>query len=133
VGRNETILLVEDDVAVLRVTERFLRGQGYTVIATDRPLAAEGLLAEAQGGVDLLLTDVLMPALNGRKLWDRLKQTKPGLRALFMSGHTDDVLGAQGILEPGIHFLQKPFSLDGLATKVREALDALDVSAAPRA
>jgi PAS domain S-box-containing protein len=123
VGRSETILLVEDDHAVLKVTERFLRGQGYRVVATDHAASAEALFADRLGKIDLLLSDVVMPSVNGRQLWERLKALRPDLRAIFMSGHTDDVIARQGILEPGMRYLQKPFLLEDLAKKVRDALD----------
>ncbi|MDG4550793.1 MAG: GAF domain-containing protein [Candidatus Contendobacter sp.] len=118
----ETVLLVEDEAALLNLGKVLLERLGYTVLAAAGPNQALEL-AEAHGGViHLLLTDVIMPDMSGRDLWQRLRELRPGLKCLFMSGYTANVIAHHGVLDDGVHFLQKPFSRKGLATKVREAL-----------
>jgi PAS domain S-box-containing protein len=121
---TETILVVEDEKAVLSLATRFLRRQGFEVIAADRGGDALLLLKDPALHVDLLLTDVILPVMDGRKLYEELRLLRPGLRVVFMSGYTDDVIARRGVLEPGIAFVQKPFTLDALVRKVREVLDA---------
>jgi two-component system cell cycle sensor histidine kinase/response regulator CckA len=118
---NETLLLVEDEGALLRVAARMLRGLGYTVIATSDPLEAITLAAQ-NPTIGLLVTDVVMPSMTGRALFEELSRTRPDLKCLFMSGYTADVISHRGVLEQGMHFLQKPFALDGIAHKIREVL-----------
>jgi PAS domain S-box-containing protein len=120
---TETILLVEDDEAVRDLTENVLRSYGYKVILTQDPEHAEAL---AQTGIEihLVLTDVVMPSMSGRELVQRLTAKYPHLRVLYMSGYTDDIITSGGVLEPGLAFLQKPFTPSVLAEKVREVLDA---------
>jgi CheY-like chemotaxis protein len=119
---TETILLVEDEVGLLELGRRLLDRLGYVVIAANGPKEALAAAVEFEGQIDLLLTDVIMPEMNGRDLWLRLKELRPGLKSVFMSGYTADVIAHHGALEEGVHFLQKPFTMDGLATKLREAL-----------
>ncbi|MCC7493974.1 MAG: response regulator [Fimbriimonadaceae bacterium] len=121
---SETILVVEDEPAVLRMTTMMLELLGYRVLAADSPSAAIALAAAHHGPLDLLLTDVVMPEMNGRELADALQVSRPGLRRLFMSGYTADVIARQGVLDASTHFLAKPFSLHSLGTMVREALGA---------
>ncbi len=120
---NETILLVEDDRAVRTLARRMLTMRGYGVIEAvdgeDALLKAKGYA----GKVDLVLTDVIMPNMNGSELIVRLKESFPGLKSLYMSGYTDDVIGQLGVVEEGVHLLQKPFTIESLSRKVREALD----------
>jgi len=122
-ARGETVLVVEDEPAILYVARTGLERLGYTVLTAPTPAQA---LAIATGGepLDLLLTDVVMPEMNGRELADRLRTRHPGLRCLFMSGYTADVIAHQGVLEEGGHFLQKPFTTPALASSVRTALDS---------
>jgi CheY-like chemotaxis protein len=120
---TETILLVEDEEAVRDLTETVLTSYGYKVIVTQDPenaqaIAATGLL------IHMVLTDVVMPSMSGRELARKLTQKNPNLRVLYMSGYTDDIIAAGGVLEAGIAFLQKPFTPAMLAQKVREVLDA---------
>jgi CheY-like chemotaxis protein len=119
---TETLLLVEDDEGVREMAEIFLTRYGYRVLAADTPSAALRLAAAAER-LDLLLTDVIMPEMNGRDLYERTALTKPGLRVLFMSGYARDILSPQGSLDEGLHFLAKPFTAAALAAKVREVLD----------
>jgi CheY-like chemotaxis protein len=121
---RETILVVEDERALLRLAKRVLERLGYTVLAAGSPSEALQLVKEHPGPIDLLLADVLMPEMNGRELADRLSSTRPGLRLMFMSGHTADVISEQGVVEEGVHFLQKPFTRTDLEAKVRAMLDA---------
>ncbi len=122
VGGRETILLVEDDPSILRLTTRLLGRLGYTVLPAATP--GEALeLAQAHGRtIDLLVTDVVMPGMSGRELRQRLADLVPSLRCLYTSGYTADVIAHHGVLHEGVHFLQKPFSRDDLARKVREVL-----------
>jgi PAS domain S-box-containing protein len=121
-GRGETILMVEDESALLKLARKTLTGLGYRVLAAAHPGAALETAAEQAGGIDLLVVDVIMPGMNGRELAERLKARHPGMGILYMSGYTADVIAPHGILDQGIHFLQKPFSREDLARKVREAL-----------
>jgi two-component system, cell cycle sensor histidine kinase and response regulator CckA len=119
---RETILLVEDEPAVLEMSCYMLEHQGYTVLVAGSPSEAIRL-AEGHGGqIDLLLTDVVMPEMNGRELARKLVSRRPDMGQLFMSGYTADVIAHHDVLQDGLHFLQKPFSVDALAAKVREAL-----------
>jgi len=121
-GGTETILVVEDEEAVLNLTRDMLESLGYHVLAVKKPEEALRLAAEFQGAIDLLLTDVVMPDMNGKELSERIMHLKPGMQCLYMSGYTADVIARQGMLEEGIHFIPKPFSLQDLAAKIREAL-----------
>ena len=117
-----TILLVEDNDAVRRPLARLLADLGYDVLAADGP---EEAIAHAHGRtIDLLVTDVVMPGMNGRLLSEKLVAAQPSMRVLYMSGYTDDAVIARGVIEPGTAFLQKPFGADRLAQKIRELLDA---------
>ena len=120
---QETILLVEDEPSLLSVNTRLLESLGYTVLAAARPAEALRLAREQGKDVDLLVTDVIMPGMNGRDLARMLLEQYPGLKRLFTSGYTANVIAHHGVLDPGVHFLQKPFSLQALAAKVREALN----------
>ena len=122
---TETILLVEDEDAVRAVARESLRRRGYQVLEASNAEAALEAAARFAGHIGLLLTDVVMPGLSGRALADRLAAQRPGTRVLYMSGYTDDAIVQHGVLEPGLSFLQKPFTPDVLAQKVCEALDRL--------
>jgi PAS domain S-box-containing protein len=119
----ETILLVEDDTTVRELARRILQGVGYTVVEAEDGLQALQLAARHAGLIHLLLSDVVMPGINGIALAKRLAQTYPSLKTLFVSGYTDDMIRRHGVLEPGVAFLQKPFSPPALARKVRDVLD----------
>jgi PAS domain S-box-containing protein len=120
---HETILVVEDDPAVLKLTVRMLAGQGYTVLAARSPAEAIRVAGESGPHIHLVMTDVVMPGMNGRELAAKLLSLHPHLKRLFTSGYTADVIAHHGVLEEGVHFLQKPFALGDLAAKVREVLD----------
>ncbi|MBU1451858.1 MAG: PAS domain S-box protein [Proteobacteria bacterium] len=124
VGGEETVLLVEDEAMVRNMARRSLERLGYRVLeAADGPLALE-LAQNHTGAIDMLVTDVIMPKMNGRELYQRLRQILPEIKVLYISGYDDNIVSRQGVLEHGIHFLQKPFSVAALAQKVRQCLDA---------
>ncbi len=122
-GGEETILLVEDEPAVLAFTMRALVSRGYRVLPASGPDEALRLANEHSGPIHLLLTDVIMPGMNGRELARGLSSLRPALTVLYMSGYTSDVIDPHGVLASGTHFLQKPFAVNDLAVKVREVLD----------
>ena len=121
---TETVLLVEDAAAVRAVARQVLQRQGYRVLEAADGEDALYLAARHQGTIDLVLTDVVMPRAGGRELAERLLAVRPDTRVLYMSGYTDDSVVRHGILEGGVAYLQKPFSPEGLARKVRDVLDA---------
>ena len=124
-GRGtETVLVVEDEPAVLTLSCRALEAQGYVVLAASDAAAALRVVERHGGIIHLLLTDVVMPGLSGRDLADQLAARRPGIRVLYMSGYPGDAVVQHGELPAGSAFLQKPFSPDGLARKVRDVLDA---------
>ena len=120
---QETILLVEDEAGILNMTKTLLEKYGYTVLAASKPSEAIALAKEYAGQIGLLMTDVVMPEMNGRELSNTLSELRPELRCLFMSGYTANVIAHHGVLDKGVNFIAKPFSAQELATKVREALD----------
>jgi len=117
-----TILLVEDDDPVRRVTAAMLDSLGFAVLVARGWREALELGAQEDVQIDLLLTDVVMPEMSGRELSDRMSALRPGLRILYMSGYTGNVIVHHGVLDEGVHFIQKPFTLDGLARSIRDAL-----------
>jgi two-component system, cell cycle sensor histidine kinase and response regulator CckA len=119
---HETILLVEDEPMVLEMATLMLQSLGYTVVSAGTPGEAIRLAREHSGRIDLLLTDVVMPEMNGRDLAKNLISLYPDLKRLFMSGYTANVIAHHGVLDEGVHFIQKPFSMKDLAAKVHEAL-----------
>jgi two-component system cell cycle sensor histidine kinase/response regulator CckA len=121
---TETVLLVEDEDSLRDLMEEILPHYGYRVITAQDGNAALKVLERHDGPVHLVLTDVVMPGMNGKELHDRLRNLHPGVRVLFMSGYTDDHIAHHGILEPGTPFIQKPFSMTKLAGKLRQVLDA---------
>lgn len=122
-GYGETILLVEDDLSVLKLSKNILENLGYIVLAAGTPDDAIGLAEEHPDKIHLLVTDVIMPGMNGRELSERLQFLYPDLKHIFISGYTANVIAHHGVLEKGILFLQKPFSRTDLATTVRKALN----------
>ncbi len=119
----ETILLVEDDPAILDVAQIILERYGYNVLPANTPSDALAVAKYHPGDIHLLITDVVMPGMNGRELMEAIRTIRPKLDALFMSGYTANVIAHRGVLDEGFHFLQKPFSMKDLSEKVREVLD----------
>jgi len=124
---SETVLVVEDEESVRNLTRRILEKAGYRVFDAANPERAEALFRIQPEVFDLLLTDVIMPGASGPALFEKLARKQPRLKALYVSGYTDDSIVRQGQLDPGVQFLQKPFTAHGLNERVREILD----SAAP--
>ncbi|MHC1699145.1 MAG: PocR ligand-binding domain-containing protein [Geobacteraceae bacterium] len=120
---NETILLVEDEAEILELGKMMLESFGYSVLAAGSPDEAVTLADKNAKEINLLMTDVVMPGMNGRELAKKLEPIIPDLTCLFMSGYTADVIAHRGVLDEGVYFIQKPFSMQKLAGKVREALD----------
>ncbi|MEJ2640220.1 MAG: ATP-binding protein [Desulfosarcinaceae bacterium] len=120
---SETILIAEDNEGVRTLAQLVLERNGYTVYAAANAAEALEYAHRSKAAIDLLLTDVVMPELNGKELYDRLRATVPRLKVLYMSGYTDNVVSHYGILEEGVNFIQKPFTNIGLATKLRDVLD----------
>ncbi len=120
---TETILLAEDDAQLRRLISVILTKLGYEVIESDNAESAERLAQRRAGTIDLLLTDVVMPGVNGRELARRLIEARPALRTLFMSGYSDAAIVNHGILEPGLNYLQKPFTASTLGLRVRQVLE----------
>ncbi len=123
IGHGEIILVVEDEASILRLAQRILEGLGYTVLTAEIPNQALRLVEKHQQQINLLIADVVMPEMNGQELSRRLLALCPGLKTLFMSGYTANVIAHRGVLDEGVNFIQKPFSLESMALKVREALD----------
>lgn len=121
---TETILIAEDEAPVLSLSKKILERQGYTVLAALAPGEAISLAEAHDGDIHLLLTDVVMPDMNGGQLKERIERIRPGIRTLFASGYPDEVITSSGLLEEGANFLQKPFTVRGLAERVRNVLDA---------
>jgi CheY-like chemotaxis protein len=123
-GSRETILVVEDDEEVRRSSVEALREIGYEVLEAGDAMDGVRLIVD-QGGIDLLFTDVGLPGgVNGRALADAARSAQPGLKVLFTTGYTRNDIQHVGLLDHGVHFIAKPFSLDALAAKIREVLDA---------
>ena len=122
-GRGETVLLVEDEIAFLKFVRTFLEEMGYAVLDAALPGRALELARSHAGPIDMLLTDVVMPEMNGRELADQIQILHPGIKCLYMSGYTADAIAHRGVLEKGIAFIQKPFSRKELAVKIRTVLD----------
>lgn len=120
---QETILLAEDEPAILQMTCMLLESLGYTVLAAHSPAEAIRLAHEHSDVIHLLMTDVVMPEMNGRDLASTLMELYPHLKSLFMSGYTADIITNHGVIDEGFYFIQKPFPLQSLAVKVREVLD----------
>ena len=119
-----TVLVVEDDDQLRRLTHRALASRGYVVLEAERGSTAIDLAHRHKGPLHLLLTDIVMPDMNGRKLADAIRAGRPGLRVLYMSGYPDGAIASHGFLEPGVAYLAKPFTTDAIVAKVREVLDA---------
>ena len=123
---NETILLVEDEPTILIMTTTMLERMGYTVLAANTPSEANRLVRDFASEIHLLITDVIMPEMNGRALAEQLLEKQPGMKCLFMSGYTANVISQHGVLDDGVYFIQKPFAIKELAAKVREVFNNED-------
>ncbi len=121
---SETVLLVEDAEALRKLANMFLRDSGYRVLTAADGTEALEVARSHSGPIHLLLTDVVMPGINGRVLGERLAPLQPGMKVLYMSGYTDSFIAGHGVLEAGTHLLHKPFTQETLARKVREVLDS---------
>ena len=121
-NNDETILVVEDEEVLLDINTTMLLDLGYRVLSAATPTEAISLAGEYTGRIDLLMTDVVMPEMNGRELESQIRRSHPEIECLFMSGYTANVISHHGVLDEGVHFIQKPFSLKDMAAKVRETL-----------
>jgi DNA-binding response OmpR family regulator len=131
-GGRETVLLVEDEEQILRLGRRILERLGYTVLTAATPEAALAAAERHAAPIELLITDVVMPGMNGRVLRDKLRQSRPAMGCLLMSGYTADVIAHHGVLDEGMDFLQKPFTTHALTEKVRAVLDRAKTGASNR-
>ena len=130
-ARSERVLLVEDQRSVRSFVRRVLERKGYEVLEAESGADAIRVCEEGTVPVDLLLTDVVMPGMSGRDLATYLMASRPGIRVLFMSGYAEHEIAHRGALAPGTHFIEKPFSPEALALKVREVLDTPSASGDP--
>ncbi len=121
---TETILVVEDESNLRYLVRQFLEKQGYRVIQAEDGAAAMQIAVAHEGMIHLLLTDVIMPGMNGRELAQRVSELRPNIKVLYMSGYTENVIGRDGTLDTGVRLLQKPFTLRDLKNTVREVLDS---------
>jgi CheY-like chemotaxis protein len=119
----ETILLVEDEEQIRNLGRQILTGSGYNVLVADSPHDALAICQNYDGPIHLLLTDVVMPLMNGRELAERATVLRPAMKVLYVSGYTDDTIVHHGVLEEGVAFLQKPLTPDALRCKLRDVLD----------
>ena len=119
---TETVLIVEDEVGILYTTRELLQTLGYKTLTARTATEAMGWAEEYGGEIHLLITDVVMPEMNGRELAERLISMRPRMKTLFMSGYSADVIAHRGVLDPDVHFIEKPFSAKALAAKLREVL-----------
>jgi len=120
---SETLILVEDDNDVRKVAKRILEAQGYSIIESSNGNDAILKCKGHSGTIELLLTDVVMPGMSGRECYDALRDIRPDLKVLYMTGYTEDAIASKGILEYGVQLIQKPFTIEALAGKVRQILD----------
>jgi PAS domain S-box-containing protein len=120
---SERVLLVEDERQVRELASMILEKYGYDVLVAQNGREALSLLNECGDGPELVLTDVIMPDMNGRELFERISAVRPGVKVLYMSGYTEDVIGRHGVIDPRVNFIEKPFSVQALTSKVREALE----------
>ncbi len=122
-GGSETVLIVEDDNSLRKLALKALQQKGYKVLEAENGEDALRISKEHEGPIDLMLTDVVMPKMGGRETAERLQPLYPQMKVIYMSGYTDNAIVHHGVLEPGLNFLEKPFTPEGLARKVREVLD----------
>lgn len=125
-GFGETVLVVEDEPALLTLAQKMLKWLGYIVLTADRPSQALKIAEEYPKNIDLVFTDVVMPEMTGKELVCLIQSLQPNIKTLYMSGYTTDIIAHNGILDEGINFLQKPYSRNQLAQKIRDILDYKD-------
>jgi CheY-like chemotaxis protein len=125
---SETVLVVEDEEEVRKVAARILRGQGYKVLEASNGADTLMICKEQKEPIHLILTDVVMPKMSGCELAKCISSIRPEIKVLYMSGYTDNAITHNGILEEGMKYIQKPFTMGALVGKVREVLDNKDVS-----
>jgi len=121
-GRGETVLVVEDEPTIMKMAKAMLEKLGYQVLGSTSPVRAIQLAKEYKGEIGLLVTDLVMPEMNGKEISAKLQDSRPGIKTLYMSGYTANVIAHHGVLDEGINFIQKPFSKRDLAVKIREVL-----------
>jgi CheY-like chemotaxis protein len=121
--RGETLLLIEDEPLVRELAYEILIGQGYQVLGAGSGAEALRICESHAEPIQLVVTDVIMPGMNGREVYERMAQLRPGLKVLYMSGYTQSAIVHRGVLEPGTAFVQKPFTIPGFLERVRETLD----------
>ena len=121
-GRGETVMLVEDERSLREICRLYLERMGYKTLVAENPAVALDMAARHPDDIHLLLTDVVMPGMNGRDLSKNMLRLYPQLKCLFMSGYSADVIARQGVLDEGMQFLSKPFSRDALARKVHTVM-----------
>jgi CheY-like chemotaxis protein len=125
---TETILLVEDEEMVRKLSRKILEECGYTVVEAENGTEALSIFEAGDSDIDLLMTDVVMPQMGGRELSEKLTLKLPNIKILFTSGYTDDAIVRHGVIETNTNFIQKPFSPEALANKIRELLDSPEKS-----
>jgi len=121
---DEVIMLVEDDTDVREVLSEILKDLGYIIIEAGDDAEAQKLSKKFNGKIHLLLTDLILPGLNGRELSELLLQSRKEMKILFISGYSDDVIAKHGVIDEGLSFLQKPFTASSLGKKIREVLES---------
>lgn len=119
-----TILLVEDDENVRRMATQMLKILGYTIFAAASPQDALTICREVAQPIDCVVTDVIMPGMSGRQLVEEISTLRPGIRALYMSGYTSDVIAPHGVLDEGASFIQKPFDMNAIHQKIQEVMNS---------
>ncbi|WP_339676522.1 response regulator [uncultured Gimesia sp.] len=122
-GKNEVILLIDDEAMLAHTTRDILASLGYQVITSTTPREAIQAAQNYQGTIDLLISDVVMPEMNGRDLYHTLKIIRPELKVLYISGYTVNIIADHGVVKDGIPFLRKPFSRHQLAVKARQVIE----------
>ncbi len=119
---GETILLVEDNAQLMELAAAMLAQLGYDVLSAATPTGAIRIAGNHAGSIDILMTDVVMPEMNGKILMQHIRILRPGIRCLFMSGYTENVIAHHGVVDEDVFFLQKPFSREALADRLREVM-----------
>jgi CheY-like chemotaxis protein len=130
-GGSETVLLAEDDAALRGLVSTMLADYGYRVIEAADGADAVAKFLEHQDQVRLLILDGIMPRMNGKEAYDEIRALNPSIKALFVSGYSDDILSKQGLLDPDVHFLLKPLDPSTLLRTIRDVLDAATAPASP--